>query len=1074
MSTPDGTAPASAATDWGPAAQAMFRAAQAVAQPGGPALFEHLVAELAALLPAATVFVATFADPQHTTLRTLAATLDGRPLRNFDYPLAGSPCEQVVGHGFRYVARGVAAEFRPGTIFGAKGMDGYAAFPLDDREGRPLGLLVAMDRAPIADAALAEALLKIFAGRIVAEIERSAADEALRRSEASHRAIFAAAEDAIFVHDWNTFEVLDVNPKACATYGYTYEELRRIPVAQISSGEPPYTEAQALAWLTLAKGGPCPPFEWHRRNKDGSLHWDEVRLKPALIGGRPHILAFTREITERKLALEALRRSEEQYRAIFAASADALILWDSGLRRVDVNPAYERMFGWSRDEVLGRGYDRPDDGDAYAKPRHDLVRRALSGETCRAELVSRRKDGSVFPVEVHATPFQHNGERHVLAIARDVTERRAALEALEAREEQYRAIFETSSDGFVLWDRHLTVVDANPAALRLYGYTREQVVGAGYPAGLPGAYVQERLDLVRRALAGETVQVETTALRARGDHSAFDIDLRVMPFRHRGEPHVLAVVRDISERRERERALRRSEARLRATVEAAFDCVIGMDGKGRIVEWNVAAERCFGHRREDVLGRSLAETILPHRHRDAHTRGLLHFHTSRRGPMVGRLVETTALRADGSEIPVELAISVAEVPEGSIFVGHLRDISARRAAEAERAALEAQLRQAQKMEAIGQLTGGIAHDFNNILTSVIGYLVLGEERARKIGDANLVRQLGAAQLAAQRAKELTAQMLAFARRQRSERRALALAPLVEQALKLLRSTLPASLRIDATGVDADVPAVQADAVQLEQVLFNLCINARDAMDGSGRIRVHLCEAGRGAWRCASCGGVPTAGRWVEIGVADTGGGITPEVAARMFEPFYSTKEVGRGSGMGLAMVHGIVHEHGGHVVVETAPGRGSLFRVLLPAAAGAALAPPAALPAPAEDATALRGRVLLVEDDAMVADFMAELLAGWGLDVVLLRDPLAAAAWIDEAANRVDLLVTDQTMPALTGLALAARARATRPALPVLLVTGNADPIDAATLHLHGVAALVRKPVEPARLRDRLRALLGA
>ena len=212
---------------WDAAARAMYRAAQAVAHPGGPTLFADLVRELAGVLQAATVFVAVFADAAHTQMRTLAAVLDGNLLRNFDYPLQGSPCAHVVGRRFRYVARGVSAEFPPGTIFGAKGMDAYAAYPLNDSAGAPVGLLVAMDRAPIADATLAEALLKIFAGRIAAEIERGRADaardaaegermrahEALQRSEASYRAIFEAAEDAIFIHDWDTGAVARRQPE---------------------------------------------------------------------------------------------------------------------------------------------------------------------------------------------------------------------------------------------------------------------------------------------------------------------------------------------------------------------------------------------------------------------------------------------------------------------------------------------------------------------------------------------------------------------------------------------------------------------------------------------------------------------------------------------------------------------------------------------------------------------------------------------------------------------------------------------------------------------------------------------
>jgi PAS domain S-box-containing protein len=292
------------------------------------------------------------------------------------------------------------------------------------------------------------------------------------------------------------------------------------------------------------------------------------------------------------------------------------------------------------------------------------------------------------------------------------------------------------------------------------------------------------------------------------------------------------VVRDITERRQRERELQRSEARLRATVEAAFDGIVGMDGEGRIIEFNAAAERLFGHRRTEVLGRLLADVIIPARLRGGHTDGLARYAGTGHGPFIGRLVETTGLRADGSEFPVELAIGVAPAPEGNLYVGHLRDITSRKHAERQRSELEAQLRQAQKMEAIGQLTGGIAHDFNNILTSVTGYVVLAAERAAAVGEATIARQLEQAQIAAERARDLIAQMLAFARRQRSERRTLrsptssaSRRSCFARPCRAPSGCRPSSIR--------STPLVRGDSVQIEQVLFNLCINARDAIAGAG-------------------------------------------------------------------------------------------------------------------------------------------------------------------------------------------------------------------------------------------------
>jgi CheY-like chemotaxis protein len=282
--------------------------------------------------------------------------------------------------------------------------------------------------------------------------------------------------------------------------------------------------------------------------------------------------------------------------------------------------------------------------------------------------------------------------------------------------------------------------------------------------------------------------------------------------------------------------------------------------------------------------------------------------------------------------------------------------------------------------------------------------------------------------------------------------------------------LPASVSVDveSPGDEAGL-FVTADPVQLEQVMFNLCINARDAIEGQGRIGVRLQRA-EGGWHCASCRALVEPGHWVALSVADSGSGVAPEALERLFEPFFSTKAVGHGSGMGLAMVHGIVHDHGGHIDVQTEVGAGTVFRVFLPATDVAATRPGQAPPTSPRPMAVprLSGRVMLVEDDPMVGDFMTELIGGWGLDALLMRDPVAAAAWLADTTRPLDLLITDQTMPGLTGVELAQRACAARPGLPVLLYTGDADIADADGLPGSGVRAVVRKPIDA----DALRALL--
>jgi nitrogen-specific signal transduction histidine kinase len=391
----------------------------------------------------------------------------------------------------------------------------------------------------------------------------------------------------------------------------------------------------------------------------------------------------------------------------------------------------------------------------------------------------------------------------------------------------------------------------------------------------------------------------------------------------------------------------------------------------------------------------------------------------------------------------------------------IRDLTERRHVERDRARLEAQLRQAQKMEAIGHLTGGIAHDFNNLLTTIVGYVTLAAERSAGT-DPKLATYLDQAGLACGRARDLIQQMLTFSRGRRGEPRALALAPLVRESVKLLRSSFPSTVEL-STELDDEAPSTLLDPVQLDQVLMNLAINARDAIRSAGEIRISVRGTRAASAVCASCR-ANIEGDMVELAVADNGGGILRHVQERMFEPFFSTKDVGKGSGMGLATVHGIVHEHCGHIVVESVTGVGSTFRVLLPALPEDG-APRTRAPA-ARDAfprALLAGRVAVVDDEMSVARFMADLLGQWGVTTTTFangREMLDSLV----AGSGFDLVISDQTMPGMTGLELARELHASRPGLPVVLYTGYSDGITVSEVERAGVVALVRKPIDPPAL----------
>ncbi|MCP4044004.1 MAG: response regulator [Gammaproteobacteria bacterium] len=383
------------------------------------------------------------------------------------------------------------------------------------------------------------------------------------------------------------------------------------------------------------------------------------------------------------------------------------------------------------------------------------------------------------------------------------------------------------------------------------------------------------------------------------------------------------------------------------------------------------------------------------------------------------------------------------------------DITERKEAETEQARLQRELQQAQKMEALGQLTGGIAHDFNNILGIILGNNELALKYCTPSGQTKLARHLNNIHKAGNRAAALVSQMLAYSRSEASYDKPLQFQSLVEEDLKMLGSTLPSSIEI-TTEIEENLPAVLMDPGQLNQLLMNLCVNARDAMEGKGSLTIRMGWAKGVETECATCH-KQIEGDWVDLSVTDTGSGINPEALDRIFDPFYTTKEVGKGTGMGMAVIHGIMRNHGGHVLVETEKGKGTTFRLLFPPVVDEAETQetdPSSTDLP-------RGQgehILVVDDEPDLGDFIGDLLEYYGYQPTVLTSSKKALELFKEKPNDFAMVVTDQTMPGITGKILVKGLREIRPALPVILCTGFSEDIDTEDGDRRGIRYL-EKPV---------------
>ncbi len=521
-----------------------------------------------------------------------------------------------------------------------------------------------------------------------------------------------------------------------------------------------------------------------------------------------------------------------------------------------------------------------------------------------------------------------------------------------------------------------------------------------------------------------------------------------------------------SERRTALRILEESQNKFSKAFHASPDAIcICRASDGRVMDVNTGFTTVTGHSREEAMGATLAQlNLLPLEEQRSKYHG--------QATTNGKVVKTRSIvpTRSGSAIECETAFDFVVI-EGelcTIFVLH--DLTRIREEEEKRLVLEAKLMQSRKMEAIGQLSAGIAHDFNNILFAILGNTELAEGRAAKLNDSDLANYLGEIREGGTRARELVAQLLTFGRNKPANPVHVNVSEVVDEVLRLLRQLLPSSLQIAAT-VRTEEVSVIADPVQLQQLIMNLCVNARDATKGSGAVEITVDAVSAFRGRCSSCQ-KRFEGDFACLSVCDSGPGIDAESLAKIFEPFYTSKDVDEGTGLGLSVVHGVVHGHNGHIVVDGSPGMTTISNYF-------PLAPPedskptfAWVESPKTTENYLHGKVLVVDDEDSVRKVMVRILEYRGLDVTAAASAAEALHEFEEDPQSFDLVITDQTMPMMTGASLARKMLATRPDLPVILCSGFSRDINEQRAREMGIRGYYQKPLDFPTLMAQIAVLL--
>lgn len=761
---------------------------------------------------------------------------------------------------------------------------------------------------------------------------------------------------------------------------------------------------------------------------------------------------------------ERLRQSEETYRALFDGAADAIFVLDAEGRIVDANAAACRNLGYSHAELLGRpgtDIDGPDHAP-LAEERLEQVRRNGSGVF---ETIHIAADGHPIETECNIRLFDYAGEPALLVIARDIGDRKRDQKAIERERDRAQQYLDVMESMLVAIDTDMTVTLVNRKACETLGYPERELLGTNWLETCVPPEIREELREIAAALRGgqpsDGAWHEHPVLTKSGERRLIAWHNAVLRDDDGAVVGLLAHGEDVTEHRAAEDALRRSEEQYRRIVETANEGIWILDEAGSTSFVNRQMAEMLGYQPQDVVGRPVSDFI----HEDFAC--TLKATLERRREGAAEVYEARYVRRDGSDLWVITSGNPLYNDDGSYVgaMGLMTDITERKAAEEEAARLEERVRQAGRLEAIGRLAGGVAHDLNNMLAPIMGFADLALITLDPSHAA--YAHIEQVQAAAERARDLTWRLLAFGRRQPLDIRPINLNDLITELDGVLRITIREDIQTRIV-LSPELPAVMADATQIEQVLVNLVVNAQDAMPTGGTLTIETAPVYLDDDYATERPDV-SAGPHVMLAITDTGEGMTKEALERAFEPFYTTKRPGAGTGLGLASAYGVVRQHGGHMTLYSELGQGTVGKVYLPSITDAA---ERVRVTTSERIGHGNETIMVVEDDEMVRALTCQMLERAGYRTLEADGAEQALALADTDDGRFDLLLTDVVMPDINGKQLYAQLRARVPGLRVLYMSGYTDDVIAHHGILDPGTHFVAKPFTVALLTTRVREVL--
>jgi len=763
---------------------------------------------------------------------------------------------------------------------------------------------------------------------------------------------------------------------------------------------------------------------------------------------------FNKMISQIQKSMNDLKDSEKKYRTILENIQDVYYRTDMEGNVLLISPSGAKMFGYDNmEEAMKVNIIR----DIYFNPeeRDVLIEKLLENGSARNyEITLKRKDGTLLTGEANSHLIYNNVNEPIAVegMLRDITSRKRSEAALKESETKHREMIANISDVISIMDSDGIIRYKSPNIKKWFGWLPEDLIDTdGWATVHPDDL--ERIQKEFYTLLDKENSVTTVEYRYKCKDGSYKlIELTAVNLTTDSIVNgVLMNYHDITERSLAQEAMKKSSI----IIDSTTDAVISTDVSDNITFWNKGAEKIYGYQKEDILGKPIS---IIYKEEDLHIVDSLVSDL-----MEGKdipPIELACIDKNQREVEILLSLTTIKDKDGNVaeLVGIIKDIT-------EFKNLEEQLRHAYKLESVGTLTGGIAHDFNNILGIIVGNTELALDDVPEWNPAHFnLKEIKDASL---RAADIVRQLLSYSRKTAQKLKPIGLITVIKDSLKLLRSTIPTTIEI-RTNITATDETILADPIQINQIIMNLCINASQEMEQTGGIleitveNVTIDEE--------SLNGYPdlTKGDYVKVTVTDTGSGIDSEIIDRIFDPYFTTKEVGKGSGMGLAVVHGIVLGHNGSITVDSQLGKGTTFNILFPVVAEK----PEAEAKSTEELPSGNEKILFVDDEISIVKMAEQMLKRLGYQVETKTDPIKALELFKSKPDQFDLVVTDMTMPQMNGSRLSEKLMEIRSDIPVIICSGHSPLIDEDRARDLGVTAFIMKPIVMRQMAKTVRKVL--